>query len=254
MTPWLVMPTNVLTGGSGDDTLTGGAGDDVFRFYASEGLSTDVITDFSAGDSIELVDDTGAQATARITSDVSGSTVIWDELTIVLDVVIDHDDIDVTNNFGSIILASGDDSDDIIVSTGATTWSSVASGGTSTRPVSWVTRTVVTGTETLNDLGGVGDIDTLFFEGVRIATLSSREPLLPGVRAVRSRSLKQYRSDNPDTDGVDESGMLHAYGTVELFNQFSLSQSDLYKFEGLEIEKSFRTRSTGRSRATCLVT
>ena len=42
---------NVLTGGSGDDTLTGGAGDDVFRFYSSEGLSTDVITDFGAGDS-----------------------------------------------------------------------------------------------------------------------------------------------------------------------------------------------------------
>ena len=84
---------NVLTGGAGDDTLTGGAGDDVFRFYSSEGLSTDVITDFSAGDSIELVDDTGAQATAQITSDASGSTVTWDELTIVLDVVIDYDDI-----------------------------------------------------------------------------------------------------------------------------------------------------------------
>lgn len=84
---------NVLTGGSGDDTLTGGAGDDVFRFYASEGLSTDVITDFSAGDSIELVDDTGSSAVAQITSDANGSTVTWDELTIVLDVVIDYDDI-----------------------------------------------------------------------------------------------------------------------------------------------------------------
>ena len=57
---------NVLTGGSGDDTLTGGAGDDVFRFYASEGLSTDVITDFGAGDSIELVDDTEAQRLHRL--------------------------------------------------------------------------------------------------------------------------------------------------------------------------------------------
>ena len=52
-----------------------------------------MITDFSAGDSIELVDDTGAQATAQITSDAGGSTVTWDELTIVLDVVIDYDDI-----------------------------------------------------------------------------------------------------------------------------------------------------------------
>ena len=42
---------------------------------------------------IELVDDTGAQAVAQITSDANGSTVTWDELTIVLDVVIDYDDI-----------------------------------------------------------------------------------------------------------------------------------------------------------------
>ena len=65
----------------------------MFRFYASEGLGTDVITDFGAGDSIELVDDTGSSATAQITSDANGSTVTWDELTIVLDVVIDYDDI-----------------------------------------------------------------------------------------------------------------------------------------------------------------
>ena len=30
---------------------------------------------------------------------------------------------------------------------------------------------------------------------------------------------------------------MHAYGTVELFNQFSLSQSDLYKVEGLQISE-----------------
>ncbi|MCH1448437.1 MAG: hypothetical protein L7U42_07045, partial [Candidatus Nanopelagicales bacterium] len=44
----------------------------------------------------------------------------------------------------------------------------------------------------------------------------------------------QHRSDNPDTE-ADESGTLHAYGAVELFNQFSLTQSDLYKVEGLQI-------------------
>ena len=77
--------------GSGDtDEVVRGM---MFRFYASEGLSTDVITDFSAGDSIELVDDTGSSAVAQITSDASGSTVTWDQLTIVLDVVIDYDDI-----------------------------------------------------------------------------------------------------------------------------------------------------------------
>jgi Ca2+-binding RTX toxin-like protein len=86
---------NILTGGDGDDTLTGGDGDDVFRFYASEGMSTDVITDFVVGeDKIELVNDTtDVIGSAVITTDANGSTVTWDELTIVLDVVITQDDI-----------------------------------------------------------------------------------------------------------------------------------------------------------------
>ena len=86
---------NVLTGGDGDDTLTGGDGADVFRFYASEGVSTDVITDFTVGeDTIELVNDTtDIIGDAVITTDANGSTVTWDELTIVLDVVITPDDL-----------------------------------------------------------------------------------------------------------------------------------------------------------------
>ena len=57
--------------------------------------STDVITDFTVGeDSIELIDDTtGEVAQAQITTDASGSTVTWDELTIVLDVNVNYDDI-----------------------------------------------------------------------------------------------------------------------------------------------------------------
>ena len=79
---------------------------------ASEGLSTDVITDFGAGDSIELVDDTGSPAAAQITSDASGSTVTWDELTIVLDVVIDYDDINpISNNLDTIVSPSVDEVD-----------------------------------------------------------------------------------------------------------------------------------------------
>ena len=86
---------NVLTGGDGDDTLTGGDGADVFRFYSSEGPSTDVITDFTVGeDSIEFIDDTtGVVAQAQITTDADGATVTWDDLTIVLDVNVNYDDI-----------------------------------------------------------------------------------------------------------------------------------------------------------------
>jgi Ca2+-binding RTX toxin-like protein len=86
---------NVLTGGGGDDTLTGGDGADVFRFFASEGMTTDVITDFKVGeDRLELVNDTtDIIGDAVITTDANGSTVTWDELTIVLDVVITKDDI-----------------------------------------------------------------------------------------------------------------------------------------------------------------
>ena len=87
---------NILTGGGGDDTLTGGDGADVFRFNASEGMTTDVITDFNReeGDKLELVndtDDTIADAVITETGD-GGSTVTWDELTIVLDVVVTNDD------------------------------------------------------------------------------------------------------------------------------------------------------------------
>ena len=54
-----------------------------------------MITDFTVGeDSIELIDDTtGEVAQAQITTDASGSTVTWDELTIVLDVTVNYDDI-----------------------------------------------------------------------------------------------------------------------------------------------------------------
>ena len=69
----------------------------MFRFNTTDGMSTDVITDFNReeGDKLELVndtDDTIADAVITETGD-GGSTVTWDELTIVLDVVMTQDDI-----------------------------------------------------------------------------------------------------------------------------------------------------------------
>ena len=94
------------------------------------------------------------------------------------------------------------------------------------------------GTETLNDLGGVGEVDTVFFEGVRdLGDLVFDRVELR--REGEDRSLEinyeQYRGIDDEDTVADEVGALHATGTVELFNQFSLSQSDLYAIEGLQI-------------------
>ena len=112
------------------------------------------------------------------------------------------------------------------------------------------------GTETLNDLGSGSGDDTVYFEGVRdLGDLEFSRTSI--AREGEGRSLeiayKQYRSDHPDTDGIDESGMLHAYGTVELFNQFSLSQPDLYKVEGSRWRRSGEP-SRPAVQATCSVT
>ena len=137
-----------------------------------------------------------------------------------------------------VLLGAGGESDDIFVSTdgddivmgglGADVYETRILGASDGRDL---------GTEILNDLGGASGSDVIFFEGVRdLGDLDFSRTTL--AREGDGRTLEvdftQYRSDNPDTD-ADESGTLHAYGAVELFNQFSLSQSDLYKVEGLQI-------------------
>ena len=94
------------------------------------------------------------------------------------------------------------------------------------------------GTETLNDLGGVGEVDTVFFEGVRdLGDLVFDRVELRREGDDRSLEIRyeQYRGIDDEDTAADEVGALHATGTVELFNQFSLSQSDLYAIEGLQI-------------------
>ena len=133
------------------------------------------------------------------------------------------------------------DSDDIFVSTQG---DDIVIGGLGedtyeTRILGETGVTVIdNGTETLNDLGGVGEVDTVFFEGVRdLGDLDFDRVALRREGEGRSLEIEyeQYRGmDDPDTV-VDEVGALHATGTVELFNQFSLSQSNLYAIEGLQI-------------------
>jgi len=142
---------------------------------------------------------------------------------------------------GSQVLVGEGTSDDIFVSTqgndvvigglGEDTYETRILGATGGSAIA-------NGTETLNDLGGVGEVDTVFFEGVRdLGDLVFDRVALRREGDGRSLEIQyeQYRGiDDPDTQ-VDETGLLHATGKVELFNQFSLSQSDIYQIEGLQI-------------------
>jgi Ca2+-binding RTX toxin-like protein len=66
---------DVLTGGTGDDTLTGGTGDDIFVFARGDGV--DRITDFAAGDLIELHGFEAPQTLEQIASiDASGALAL----------------------------------------------------------------------------------------------------------------------------------------------------------------------------------
>jgi Ca2+-binding RTX toxin-like protein len=144
---------------------------------------------------------------------------------------------------GSQVLVGQGTSDDIFVSTqgddvvigglGEDTYETRILGVTSGSAIN-------NGTETLNDLGGVGEVDTIFFEGVRdLGDLVFDRVALRREGDGRSLEIQyeQYRGvDDPDTV-ADETGVLHATGKVEVFNQFSLSQSDLYAIEGLEIAR-----------------
>ncbi|MBO9502946.1 calcium-binding protein, partial [Brevundimonas sp. A19_0] len=58
---------DVIAGGTGADTLSGGAGDDTFIYGTGDGH--DEITDFSAGDRIEIHGYTSAQAIQQVGSD-----------------------------------------------------------------------------------------------------------------------------------------------------------------------------------------
>jgi hypothetical protein len=58
--------SDTLTGGGGSDILTGGTGNDIFR-DTKAGLSGDIITDFTIGDSIVLTDATLAGFTFSLT-------------------------------------------------------------------------------------------------------------------------------------------------------------------------------------------
>jgi len=135
------------------------------------------------------------------------------------------------------------DTDDIFVATqgddvvigglGSDTYESriIASGSGVSTPIN-------NGTETINDFGGVADSDILSFEGVRdLGDLDFDRVTLRREGDGRSMEIdyRQYRGvDDPSTVG-DETGSLYAFGTVEVFNQFSTSMGGVYAIEGVSI-------------------
>ena len=147
----------------------------------------------------------------------------------------------VDDEAGSQVVIGEGTSDDIFVSTQG---DDIVIGGLGedtyeTRILGETGETAIdNGTETLNDLGGVGEVDTVFFEGVRdLGDLVFDRVELRREGDDRSLEIRyeQYRGLDDEDTSVNEIGALHATGTVELFNQFSLSQSDLYAIEGLQI-------------------
>ena len=147
----------------------------------------------------------------------------------------------VDDSAGSQVVIGEGTSDDIFVSTQG---DDIVIGGLGedtyeTRILGETGATAIdNGTETLNDLGGVGEVDTVFFEGVRdLGDLVFDRVELRREGEDRSLEIRyeQYRGIDDEDTVADEVGALHATGAVELFNQFSLSQSDLYAIEGLQI-------------------
>jgi Ca2+-binding RTX toxin-like protein len=76
---------DVISGGAGNDTLTGGGGNDTFLFKLGDG--TDVITDFAAGDGVDVSGYTSAQSVTQVGSNVvvvfdNGDQITFDNTTV----------------------------------------------------------------------------------------------------------------------------------------------------------------------------
>jgi hypothetical protein len=91
------------------------------------------------------------------------------------------------------------------------------------------------GTQTINDLGrarGGLEEDSVLVEGARdLGDLTFSRDTIAAEGADRSLAIgvEQYRGDNS----------MFGHGTVEVFNQFSLTQSNVYKVEKLQIGAEF---------------
>jgi hypothetical protein len=97
------------------------------------------------------------------------------------------------------------------------------------------------GTQTINDLGrarGGAEEDAILIEGARdlgdLVNISRDTLAAEGADRSLSIEFEQFRADQ-----VGSTDTPFATGSVEVFNQFSLTQSDVYKVEKLQIGSEF---------------
>ena len=103
------------------------------------------------------------------------------------------------------------------------------------------TETIDLGTQTINDLGrarGGAEEDAILIEGARdlgdLVNISRGTLAAEGTDRSLSIDFEQFRADQ-----VGSTETPFATGSVEVFNQFSLTQSDVYKVEKLQIGSEF---------------
>jgi hypothetical protein len=80
--------------------------------------------------------------------------------------------------------------------------------------------------------------DAVFIEGARLGDLHFTRTQIAGEQSGRTLNIAydQYRSvDDPTTAQNEVVGMHHAHGQIDIFNQFSLTQSGLYSVEKLQL-------------------
>jgi hypothetical protein len=96
------------------------------------------------------------------------------------------------------------------------------------------------GVATINELGRSGgglEEDAVFIEGADLSDLTFSRTQIAAEGAGRTLKIdyQQHRGVDDPTTVADDAGALHATGTINIFNQFSLSQGDVYAVEKIQV-------------------
>jgi Ca2+-binding RTX toxin-like protein len=134
---------------------------------------------------------------------------------------------------GDIFVMSGGD-DVVVGGLGSDRYEARIQGTTSINAIN-------NGVATINELGrssGGLEEDSVLIEGVRdLSDLNFSRKTIAGEQTDRSLAIQyeQFRGQDDPTTTQNEASRLHATGQIDIFNQFSLTQSGLYSVEKLQI-------------------